>query len=83
MPPFSQYRAWLASPEYKKQIAVLLAAPNEPPKRDWPQDVRSLITMHRELGTMSVRIAVDHFKKADALEAAQLAAYDAFQEARK
>lgn len=69
MVPFSQYRAWLASSEYKAQIAALIAAPNEPPRQDWPQDVRSLITMHRELGTMAVHNAVAHFKKADALEA--------------
>ena len=67
--PFSQYRAWLASPEYKAQIATLVAAPNDPPRQDWPQDVRPLITMHRELGTMAVRNAVGHFKKADELEA--------------
>lgn len=67
--PLSQYREWLASPEYKAQIAALVGAPNDPPRQDWPQDIRPLITMHRELGTMMVRGAVDHFRRADVLEA--------------
>jgi hypothetical protein len=67
--PFSQYREWLASPEYAAQISTLLAKPSDPPRQDWPQDVRPLIAMHRELGTMMVQGAVEHFKKADALEA--------------
>ena len=66
-PKFSEYRAWLASPEYKEQMRVLLGQPNEPPRDDYPLDVSHLIRMHSELGDQLIRSAVDHFKKAKAL----------------
>jgi hypothetical protein len=61
--PFSEYRAWLASPEYKRQIDTLVGQPNEPPRKDWPTDVSHLVRMHNELGNQHLRHAVEHFRK--------------------
>ncbi len=65
--PFSEYREWLQSPEYKAQIAALVQKPSEPPREDYPLDVSHLIRMHDELGSQLIRAAVDHFKASDCL----------------
>ena len=65
--PFSEYREWLQSPEYKAQIAALVQKPSEPPRDDYTLDVSHLIRMHDELGSRLVRAAVDHFKASDRL----------------
>jgi hypothetical protein len=71
MPPFSEYRAYLASDEYKASIRALVGEAPAPPRDEWPVDVSHLIAMHREVGAQCVHLAVSHFKQADAMEAAQ------------
>jgi hypothetical protein len=61
--PFSEYRTWLASDEYKAQIQALIGKPNDPPREDWPVDVSHLARMHNQLGNQMLRVAVDHFRK--------------------
>ncbi len=63
MPPFSQFREYLASDEYRAAIKKLVGETNAPPRSEWPVDVSHLARMHNELGNQLLRAAVDHFRK--------------------
>jgi hypothetical protein len=66
-PPFSQYREWLASPEYKAQIARLLAEKPRPPRQDWPVNVGELIDRHHAHASMCIEAAARHMREAERL----------------
>jgi hypothetical protein len=65
MPPFSKYREWLASDEYKESIRKLVGTEPQPPRQDWPLDMRDKLVMHLELGNQMLHAAVNHFKAHD------------------
>lgn len=59
----------LNSPEYKAQLARLLADRPSQPRQDWPVDTRDVVQRHKEIAAMALGWAVDNMKKATEAEA--------------
>jgi len=58
----------LNSPEYKAQLARLLADRPSQPRQDWPVDTRGIVQRHKEIAAMALGWAVENMKKAAEVE---------------
>lgn len=62
MKPFSQYRDWLASPEYKAQMEKLVGEKPSPARTDWPLNFGELSDRHRAFASMCIEAAARHMR---------------------
>jgi len=62
----AEYIAWLADPAKADERAAYFGKRGAP-RSDWPVDNAELVQRHREIGTMALKWAEEHFRKADEL----------------